>query len=342
MPVRLALPFAALLLLAIAGCGGSSANAGAGGKDPVKVAPAGVRSKVVGAEQVNTAAFPHPAPGQSLQAFAGRFDTRGPQAIAATSVFRPPSNRLAFGLLDASQHFVYGKTVVYLQRRGDTKVEGPYAAPADDLITQPQFRSQQAASNKSPFAAIYEAQVRTPEPGTWNVLVVSDLGHGRRIAAATAIQVVPRSSDPVPDVGQKAPKVATDTLASVGGKLSLLDTRIPPAPQLAKVSFAKVVGHRPVALLFATPQLCQSRVCGPVTDEMLQLSQAYGKRMTFIHQEVYVDNNPAKGLRPALERFHLRSEPWLFTVRKDGTIAARLEGSIGLHAFEAAVKAALK
>src|SRR6059058_612384 len=132
MPVRLALPFAALLLLAIAGCG-SSASGDAAANDPVKVVPAGLRSKVVGAEQVDAAAFPHPSPGQSLQAFAGRFDTRGPQAIAATSVFRPPVNRLAFGLLDASQRFVYGKTVVYLQRRGDTKVLGPYRAPADVL-----------------------------------------------------------------------------------------------------------------------------------------------------------------------------------------------------------------
>ena len=34
-------------------------------------------------------------------------------------------------------------------------------------------------------------------------------------------------------------------------------------------SFADVVGRKPVALLFATPQLCQSRVCGPVVDVAL-------------------------------------------------------------------------
>jgi hypothetical protein len=148
--------------------------------------------------------------------------------------------------------------------------------------------------------------------------------------------------DRIPDVGEKAPRIQTDTLGTVKGNMSLLDTRLPPAPELARTSFAKVVGKKPVALLFATPQLCQSRVCGPVTDEMLQLSKQYGDKMDFIHQEVYVDNNPAKGLRPPLRRFGLPSEPWLFTVRKDGTIAARLEGSIGLRAFEGAIKAALK
>jgi hypothetical protein len=36
------------------------------------------------------------------------------------------------------------------------------------------------------------------------------------------------------------------------------------------------------------------------------------------------------------------SEPWLFTVRKDGTIAARLEGAFGINAMNAAFKAALR
>ena len=101
------------------------------------------------------------------------------------------------------------------------------------------------------------------------------------------------------------------------------------------------MGKKPVALLFATPQLCQSRVCGPVTDIALQLKAEYGDRMTFIHQEVYVDNDPNKGLRPPLQRFNLRSEPWLFVVGADGRITARLEGSFGLKAFEDAIKTAL-
>jgi hypothetical protein len=109
-----------------------------------------------------------------------------------------------------------------------------------------------------------------------------------------------------------------------------------------EASFADVVGRRPVALLFATPQLCQSRVCGPVTDIALELEKTYGRRMTFIHQEVYVDNDLNKGLRKPLRAFGLSSEPWLFVVRKDGTVAARLEGSFGFTAFEKAVRAGLQ
>jgi hypothetical protein len=156
-----------------------------------------------------------------------------------------------------------------------------------------------------------------------------------------SFQAVKPSADQIPAVGQKAPKVQTDTPESLKGNTDLVDTRIPPALELSRQSFADVVGKKPVALLFATPQLCQSRVCGPVVDEMLQLRAKYGDKMTFIHQEVYKDNDPNKGLREPLQAYRLPTEPWLFTVRADGTIAARLEGSIGLRAFENAIKAAL-
>ena len=63
--------------------------------------------------------------------------------------------------------------------------------------------------------------------------------------------------------------------------------------------------------------------------------------MEFIHQEVYTDNDPNKGLREPLQRFNLPTEPWLFAVGSDGKITARLEGSFGVDAMEQAVQSAL-
>ena len=160
------------------------------------------------------------------------------------------------------------------------------------------------------------------------------------MAAPSQVQVNTKKADPIPDVGEAAPKVATDTIGSVKGDEELLDTRTPPS-DMHRSSFADVVGKKPVALLFATPQLCQSRVCGPVTDIALQMQAKYGSEVEFIHQEVYVDNDPKAGLRPPLQAFRLPTEPWLFVVGADGKITARLEGSFGLRAFENAVKTAL-
>ena len=133
----------------------------------------------------------------------------------------------------------------------------------------------------------------------------------------------------------------TDTIDSANGDEESIDTRLPPAPDLHRTSFADVVGTKPVALLFSTPQLCQSRVCGPVTDIALQMRAKYGSKMDFIHQEVYVGNDPAKGLREPLRRFNLKSEPWLFVVDRSGRVSARLEGSFGLKAFDRAINTAL-
>ena len=155
-----------------------------------------------------------------------------------------------------------------------------------------------------------------------------------------AAQVKTPQADRIPDVGEKAPVVQTDTKGTVKGNLDLLDTRSPKALELSDESFAKVIGKKPVALLFSTPQLCQSRVCGPVTDEMLQVKAETGSGVQFIHQETYAGNNVNKGFRPPLQRYALQSEPWLFTVDRHGRIAARLEGSIGIRAFREAVKAA--
>jgi hypothetical protein len=108
------------------------------------------------------------------------------------------------------------------------------------------------------------------------------------------------------------------------------------------VSFRDVLGKRPIALLFSTPQLCMSRVCGPVTDIAAQLEHQFAGKVTFIHEEVYTANQPTKGLRAQMKAFHLQTEPWLFTVDRRGRIAARLEGAFGVNSFTKAVEAALR
>ena len=78
-----------------------------------------------------------------------------------------------------------------------------------------------------------------------------------------------------------------------------------------------------------------------MTDIAAQMQAKYGDRMAFIHQEVYEGNDPNKGLRQPLQDFHLQTEPWLFAIDRHGKITARLEGSIGVKAFEYAIKTAL-
>lgn len=274
--------------------------------------------------------------GRSLQQMA-KLVGQSAQLGAATGTFTPGTRRLAFGLNSSSGAFIYAPTAVYISTSPSAPAHGPYLAPADPMTVAPQYRSSQ---NQGPggIQAIYAAQLPLPHKGTYTVLSLTRTSKGL-IGAPGEVAVA--ASSPIPDVGQRPPSIPTDTLASVHGDKSLLTTRVPPE-QMQSVSFDQELGKRPIALLFSTPQLCTSRVCGPVTDIAVQLQHEFGNKVTFIHEEVYVDNQPKKGLRPQLKAFHLETEPWLFTINRQGVIAARLEGAFGVNEFRQAVQAALQ
>ncbi len=321
-----------LAALGLTGCGGQNDDA----KSTQRKDSPGVtfNAAIRDAQAVKAGDFPKPE-GRTLQQIAKTLPAVN--VGLATSVYTPGKNRLAFGVIDEEQRFVYGKTAVYLARGPDETALGPFPAPADPLVVAPAFRSQAAATESDEIAAIYETQVDLPKPGRWHVLAMSK-AQGKTFGAATTLEVTRSSS--IPAKGHRAPRTATDALTSAAGDIKAIDTRVPP-DDMHERSFKDVVGRKPVALLFATPQLCQSRVCGPVVDIAAQLKEQYGDRVEFIHQEVFVDNEVNKGLRPPLRRFGLKTEPWLFTVDRQGRVAARLEGSFGNQAFKRAIEAAL-
>jgi hypothetical protein len=105
-------------------------------------------------------------------------------------------------------------------------------------------------------------------------------------------------------------------------------------------NLAEVLGKRPVLLLFATPALCQSRVCGPVVDIAEQVKATHKGDTAFIHMEIYTDNELEKGFRPQVAAYKLPTEPWAFAIDRNGKVAARLEGAYSEHELSEAVKAA--
>ncbi len=326
---------AAVAATLLGGCGGGSDRDRA--RPPLAESSAALRAQLQGATRSQASDFPATR-GRSLRAVADAA-TAGTQIGLAGTLFTPGLNRLAFGVIGADSGFVYGKTAVYVADSPDAKARGPFPAPADLLITDPAYRSRTAAAGGDTFAAIYEARVPFRRPGKQSLLVVTRVA-GRLVGASSEIRVVPAARDRVPRPGERPPAIHTETLASAGGDVAAIETRQPP-DDMHDVDVADVIGRKPVALLFATPALCVSRVCGPVVDIALQLKTTYGERVQFIHQEVFVDNDPGKGLRAPLRAFGLESEPWLFVFDAQGRLVSRLEGSFGFDAFERAVRGAL-
>jgi hypothetical protein len=306
----------------------SSASSSAAGAGP---AVAQLRA----AQRPGLSQFPA-ADGRSLEQLA-QLSHAKLQLGAATGTFTPGTRRYAFALYTPSGRLVYAPTALYIARNPKAPAIGPVLAPADLMTVAAQFRSQQN-SGPGGIQAIYHAQLRLPGARTYALLALTRTLSG--LDGSTG-EVAVGASSPIPDVGQRSPDVATDTLATVHGHEQLLTTRLPPE-QMAAVSLRQALGKRPIALLFSTPQLCTSRVCGPVTDITVELQHQFGSRVEFIHEEVYVDNKPSKGLRPQLKAFHLETEPWLFAINRKGVIVARLEGAFGVEELRAALEAALR
>lgn len=329
--------------VSLGACGGATKASGTGTASSAlpsttrasSSAPGPAVDQLAAAERPRLTGFPDAA-GRSLKQLALRVQGTA-QLGPGTAAYTVGRTRFAFALTDRSNRYIYAPTALYISRSVNGPAQGPFLAPADSLAVAAQYRSNE---NDGPggLKAVYWANLPVSRSGIYDVLALTRVGS--RLIGSTGEMPVALNS-PIPGVGQRPPDIATDTLASEHGRLSLVTTRVPPE-SMHSVSLNQVLGRRPIALLFSTPELCHSRVCGPVTDIMVELQHRYGQRIVFIHQEVYVNNNPTKGLRRPLLDFHLQTEPWLFTINRQGVIAARLDGVYGVNEARQALEAALR
>jgi hypothetical protein len=314
----LAALLAALLAVVPAGCGDSSDDGDEAAPPPAK------------AED-----FPDPA-GKTI---AELRRTLGPGPVLAPSVFElePGVNRVGFGVFDRTRRQVItDKAALYVAPAGGGKVSGPFPARHESLAVKPQFQSEGVKADPDSATSVYVANVRFTKPGAYEVIAAIELDDNLVAATSAAGELRVLKDGKVPEPGERAISVHTPTVADVGGDVSQIDTRVPPTT-MHEEDLADVLGSKPVVLLFATPALCQSRVCGPVADITEQVKAGYDGDAEFIHMEIYNDNEFDKGLRPQVAAWHLMTEPWVFTIDRSGTIAARLEGAFSAGELEDAI-----
>lgn len=221
------------------------------------------------------------------------------------------------------------------ERALDAPAIGPFPAAVESLATLPAFRARTTTDDPDAASVVYVTQVDFPADGEWRAAALIDQGDELTATLLPSAMVGKISS--VPRVGERAPPIHTPTVADAGGDLEQITTRIPPDTQ-NRADYADVLGKKPILLLFATPQFCQSRVCGPVVDVAEQVKQDYGDEVEFIHMEIYKDNEPRQGTRPQVRAFHLPSEPWAFAIDRRGVVTATIEGAFGVEQLTRVVR----
>ncbi|MGV1047065.1 MAG: peroxiredoxin family protein [Solirubrobacterales bacterium] len=318
MPRRRSILFAALAGLALTllagGCGGSS-------EDPSRPAPAAAEFPSAKGKTI----------GQVLRD-SGAKPTKLVIAPAAQSFVVGP-NRYPFGVFTlGNEQISDADAALYFARSGKGPVQGPLPAVVSSLETKPAYH---AAASSDATTVYVVPKVDFNRPGPWIGIAMLKGPNGLEASRVPSPDVgrFPR----IPEVGEKAPVIHTPTAADVGGDLAKIDTRVPP-DQMHAVDFADVVGKQPVVLVFATPALCQSRVCGPVVDVVQQVADQHEGEADFIHMEVYNDNDASRGIRPQLGAFGLETEPWTFLIDRHGVVRDRIEGAYGVSELEEAMK----
>ncbi|MBS1883369.1 MAG: hypothetical protein JSS97_10495 [Actinobacteria bacterium] len=212
---------------------------------------------------------------------------------------------------------------------------GPFPARIESLATEPAFQGKTTTEEPDVATVVYASQIDLPTEGEYRpaILIKEKDGIGWKMLPSIEMGEYAK----IPRPGEKAPLIETPTAKSVGGDLAQLTTRIPPDTQ-NKVNYAEVLGKEPILLLFATPKFCQSRVCGSVVDVAQQAQAKYEGKANFIHMEIYNENDPSKGVRPQVRRFHLPSEPWLFAINREGVVSAAIEGAFGTELMDKTVE----
>jgi hypothetical protein len=251
--------------------------------------------------------------------------------------------------MGSSDFAVGDNRVVFLVVRGNgALVQAPTAAIAyateDGRPRTAKAVLQQLGANEHAHATdephdhldvtdVYVAHVQTPEPGRY--WFVADPA-GEKIQAIGTLEVQEQSVSPA--LGAKAPPSDNPTVASAPAKD--ITTAHPPDTELLRYSIAdSIEAQVPFVVVFATPQFCVSRVCGPTVEVVQKVAKKFDRDgVRFIHVEIYTDNDPKKGFNRWVQEWNLPTEPWVFLVDGAGVIRGKFEGAVSVSELERAVR----
>jgi hypothetical protein len=267
------------------------------------------------------------------------------QALMTTSELVVGQNRFAFGLLKHNTLLADADVAVRVYDIRDDAAKLVMEAPAP-------YRRLEVVEDGKPvhvhpdgtrhvhgettdMRGIYVAHVTFDRPGAWGVEVLARRNDGSAEATRFTVDVLAVSRTPA--LGAAAPR-SRNLVAGDVSDLRQIDSSEPPDPRLHQVRIADAIAQgKPQVIVFATPKYCASRVCGPVLDVVRTLIPAYGRRVAFVHQEIWESGSLQK-FSPTVEEWSLRTEPWIFVVDGQGIIRARFEGLTTRRELEAALR----
>ena len=172
-------------------------------------------------------------------------------------------------------------------------------------------------------SAYYALRHTFADPGRYDVTVTFDgeeLTRNIQVAAPQDLALV--------QPGERAMPVLTPTTTDARG-VDPICTRDPQCPFHELTLADALANGRPTAFLISTPLFCQTAVCGPVLE--LLVDEASGRPgLNVVHAEVYADavakgNIIGASLTEAVNAYALSFEPSLLVIDAAGMVTDRLD-----------------
>jgi hypothetical protein len=182
---------------------------------------------------------------------------------------------------------------------------------------------------------LYAFQMDIPSVGTFQITM--DAGKYGELGPLGLVTV----DDPsVASPGDPAPE--SETRTSAEHELSVITSDPNPDASFYELTVAEAVKSGPSVIIFATPAWCTSEACGPLLDQVKELSSEFTD-LNYVHVEVY-ENIQASSfddliIVPAVGEWGLPSEPWVFVTDADGVVRSSFEGAASNDELSKALEA---
>ena len=271
------------------------------------------------------------------------------QPLITTSELVVGENRFAFGLVKANKLVENADVQLRIY-----SIEGPEPllvaetnalyhpigdATPGERVHRHADGTRHVHAVSSDVRGLYITRLAFPRSGAWGIELQARDDDGSLKTARLTVTVAETPQSPA--LGSPAPR-SRNLVASDVRDLRLIDTSQKPDPRLHQTRIADAIAQgKPQLIVFATPQFCTSRMCGPVVDIVRRLLPEYNKRVAFTHQEIWQDY-ASKKIFPTVEEWRLVTEPWTFVLDGKGIIQDKFEGLVTVRELEHALQQVLQ